>query len=192
MVDGIIENTELPPGYKLERPKWFLSEEEEKEIYTIFVISFLLVFMVVAALYESLVKPFIIMLTVPLGLIGVFLIFWLTETNFDRSAYIGVILLSGIVVNNAILMVAKISNLHKNGTSIRKAIIEGASQRLRPSLMTTMTTVFGLLPLVISGGESRLWGTLALSTIGGLTTSAFFVLFVTPAIYRLLSGKKNY
>ncbi|MCH8128060.1 efflux RND transporter permease subunit [candidate division KSB1 bacterium] len=192
LVDGIIENTELPPGYKLERPKWFLSEEEEKEIYTIFVISFLLVFMVVAALYESLVKPFIIMLTVPLGLIGVFLIFWLTETNFDRSAYIGVILLSGIVVNNAILMVAKISNLHKNGTSIRKAIIEGASQRLRPILMTTMTTVFGLLPLVISGGESRLWGTLALSTIGGLTTSAFFVLFVTPAIYRLLSGKKNY
>ena len=92
----------------MDRQKWFLIEEEENEIYTIFVISFLLVFMVVSALYESLVKPFIIMLTVPLGLIGVFLIFWLTETNLDRSAYIGVILLSGIVVNNAILMVAKI------------------------------------------------------------------------------------
>lgn len=186
VVDAIIENTQLPPGYKLEQPRWFLSEEEKLELYTVLALSILLVFMVTAALYESLVQPFIIMLTVPLALIGVFLIFWLSETNFDRSAYIGVVLLSGIVVNNAILLVERTSRLRREGMAIDDAILAGAGQRLRPILMTTATTVFGLLPLVAAGGESRLWGTLALATIGGLCSSALLVLAVTPALYRIL------
>ncbi len=104
------------------------------------------------------------MLTLPLALIGVFLIFWLTGTNFDRSAYIGVVLLMGVVVNNAILMVARISRLQMEGKPVQEAIFLGATHRVRP-ILTTLMTVFGLLPLVLSGGESRLWGTLALSTI---------------------------
>ncbi len=186
LVDAVIKNTALPPGYKLKQPKWFLSAEEKKLIYWVLALSLLLVFMVTAALYESLIQPFIVMLTVPLALIGVFLVFWLTETNFDRSAYIGVILLSGIVVNNAILMVERITRLRRQGLPVREAIVRGAEQRIRPILMTTATTVFGLVPLVLSGGESELWGTLALSTIGGLSSSAALILFVTPALYRLL------
>ena len=186
VVDGIIQGTALPPGYKLEHSRWSMGEDELQQIYFVFGLSILLVFMVTASLYESLLQPFIIMLTVPLGLIGVFLAFWLTETNFSRSAYIGVILLSGIVVNNAILLVERISRMIREGYPRDEAIWLGAMQRLRPILMTTSTTVLGLMPLFISGGEEKLWGALTLATIGGLSSSTLLVLFVAPCLYKLL------
>ncbi len=184
-LERVMKATVLPPGYSLQVPTYDFSSDEQKDLLFVGLIATLLVFMVMAALYESLLQPFIVLLTVPFGLIGVGLIYWLTETNFDRSAAIGVIMLSGIAVNNAILLVERITALKNQGMPVMEAIIAGSGQRLRPILMTTATTVLGLLPLVLAEGKATLWGTLALSTIGGLTSSTILVLLVTPSLYRL-------
>ncbi len=191
LVKSIIKTTHLPPGYKLERGRWmFMGEEEKKQIYQVLALSILLVFMVTASLFESLRQPFIVILTIPLALIGIFLIFYLTDTNFDRSAYIGVVFLSGIVVNNAIILVDHINSVRKREPEKERAIIIGAADRVRPILMTTATTVFGLLPLVLfSHEEKSIWFSLALATIGGLIASAIFVLTVIPVLYGLLAAK---
>ncbi len=193
LVDTIIETTVLPPGYELDRGRFtFMKEEEKKQIYQVLALSILLVFMVTASLFESLRQPFVVILTIPLALIGIFLIFYLTDTNFDRSAYIGVIFLSGIVVNNAIILVDHINSLRRNGMDFLDAIITGAADRVRPILMTTATTIFGLLPLILfSREEKSMWFSLALATIGGLIASAVFVLTTIPILYSILAGKKS-
>lgn len=191
LVESIIETTDMPPGYDLDRGRFsFMKEEEKKQIYRVLALSILLVFMVTASLFESLRQPFVVILTIPLALIGIFLIFYLTDTNFDRSAYIGVIFLSGIVVNNAIILVDHINRLRSNGMEFREAIITGAADRVRPILMTTATTIFGLLPLVLfSREEKSMWFSLALATIGGLISSAIFVLTTIPVLYSVLAKK---
>jgi HAE1 family hydrophobic/amphiphilic exporter-1 len=130
------------------------------------------------------------MVTVPLGLIGVFIIFLITHTNFDSSAYIGVILLCGIVVNNGIILIDHINNLRRNGMELHSALVQACQDRIRPILMTTATTIFGLLPFVLldpgkGEGHARIWYTLSLSTIGGLITSTIFTLTVIPVFYLL-------
>jgi HAE1 family hydrophobic/amphiphilic exporter-1 len=192
-VESVVKSTVLPPGYKLQRPRYFfMTEEEKRQIYWILAFSLLLVFMVTAALYESLRYPFVVILTVPLALIGVFLIFFFSENSFDRSAYIGVILLAGIVVNNAILLVHNIQLLHGRGLSLNEAAFQGALDRARPILMTSATTIIGLLPLVLfARAREGIWYALALSTIGGLLSSTFLVLLVTPVLYSLVSRKRR-
>ena len=186
LVDTIVKTTHLPPGYSVERATYFFLKEEEKhQIYLVLGISLVLVFLVTAGLFESLLHPFLILFTVPLSLSGVFLIFYLTGSSFDRSAYIGVILLGGIVVNDSILLVDHINNLRRKGVKIIEAVISGTSDRLRPILMTTFTTIGGLLPLVFlsSGGSEDIWYSLSLATIGGLLASTTMVLTVIPALY---------
>ncbi|MDZ7361889.1 MAG: efflux RND transporter permease subunit [candidate division KSB1 bacterium] len=188
-VESIVKNTHLPPGYKLEQPEWrWGSVEEEKELWKVIGLSLLLVFMVTAALFESLKQPFIIMTAVPMALIGVFLIFWLTDQPFDRSAYIGVVLLGGIVVNNAIILVDHINQLRRGGMVKIEAIVTGAGHRLRPVLMTSLTTIVGLLPMVVAADKTGLWYALALATIGGMASSTLMVLLVVPALCAF--GKK--
>jgi hydrophobic/amphiphilic exporter-1 (mainly G- bacteria), HAE1 family len=189
LVASIIETTDLPPGYVLDRGRFmFMKEEEKEQIYRVLALSILLVFMVTASLFESLRQPFVVILSIPLALIGIFLIFYLTDTNFDRSAYIGVIFLSGIVVNNAIILVDHINQLRNKGLKFHDAIITGAADRVRPILMTTATTIFGLLPLVMfSREEKSMWFSLALATIGGLIASALFVLTTIPVLYSFLA-----
>jgi len=133
--------------------------------------------MVTAALFESLAAPLVVLLTLPLALIGVFLIFFFTGGTFTRTAYIGTIMMAGIVVNNAILIVYHIGELR---------------QRVRPILMTTLTTVFGLLPLVLfaQNTDENIWNSLALATIGGLLSSTLFVLVAVPVAYRYLVARK--
>jgi len=192
LVKSIIKTTQLPPGYKLERGIfYFLQEKEKKQIYFVLALSILLVYMVTAALFESLLHPFVIILTVPLALIGVFLIFFLTDTPFDRSAYIGVILLGGIVVNNSIILVHHINSLRRKGLGVLDAVIQGSKDRLRPILMTTATTVIGLLPLVLFTKEESIWYSLALATIGGLLSSTTMVLTVIPCVYLVFERLKS-
>ena len=137
-----------------------------------------------AGLFESLLHPCLILFTVPLSLAGVFLIFYFTGTNFDRSAYIGVVLLGGIVVNDSILLVDHINLLRRRGMRSREAVLQGTSDRLRPILMTTFTTIGGLLPLVLlSRSNESIWYSLALATIGGLIASTLMVLTVIPVLY---------
>jgi HAE1 family hydrophobic/amphiphilic exporter-1 len=182
-VESIVKNTHLPPGYKLEQPEWSWGNvEEEKELWKVIGLSLLLIFMVTAALFESLKQPFIVMTAVPMALVGVFLIFWLTDQPFDRSAYIGVVLLGGIVVNNAIIMVDHINQLRRVGMEKREAIVSGATDRLRPILMTSLTTIVGLVPMVVAADKTGLWYALALATMGGMVSSTLLVLLVVPAL----------
>ncbi len=188
-VDAILKNTHLPPGYKLERRSFlFMREEEKQQIYIVLAVSLLLVFMVTAALFESLKQPLIVILTVPMALIGVFVLFYWTDAGFDRNAYIGVILLSGIVVNNSIILIDHINALRRADYSRTEAIIQGAQDRVRPILMTSGTTIVGLLPLILfASDKTSIWYSLALATIGGLLSSVFLVLTVIPVIYYLFT-----
>ncbi len=134
------------------------------------VFSLILITMILAALYESFLQPFYILLAVPLGLIGVFLAFVFAGAAFDASAYIGVVLLGGIVVNNAILLVDHINLKRRQGAGLLEAVLEGTRERVRPVLMTAGTTVFGILPLLFfraEAGRGEIWSSLALCTAGG-------------------------
>ncbi|MGD2152753.1 MAG: efflux RND transporter permease subunit [Gemmatimonadales bacterium] len=189
--DVAVDATRLPAGYTIEKERsYFWTEEEERQIYTVLVFAVLLVFMVTAALFESLRAPFVVLLTVPLALIGVFLIFFYTGASFTRSAYIGVIMMAGIVVNNAILVVYHIGEIRRKGSELKEAIIQGTLERVRPILMTMLTTVFGLLPLILFSEtiDATIWNALALATIGGLIASTVFVLTSIPVLYYILEG----
>ncbi|MFW6089265.1 MAG: efflux RND transporter permease subunit [Gemmatimonadota bacterium] len=191
--DVVLDATELPPGYTIEeddRFRW--SAEEETQVYLALGFAVLLIYMVTAALFESLAAPFVVLLTLPLALIGVFLTFFFTGGAFSRTAYIGTIMMAGIVVNNAILIVYHIGELRERLPS-REAILQGTLERVRPILMTTFTTVFGLLPLVLfaQSTDENIWNSLALATIGGLISSTLFVLVAIPVAYRYLVVRRG-
>ena len=192
MHEATIESTEVPPGYTVQKGSrgFTIRQEERTQIWLVSTLALLLVYMVTAALFESLLQPLCVILTVPMALIGVYLIFFYSEASFTREAYVGVIMMFGIVVNNAILLVD-----HVNGVRARfpelplsDAIVKGTLERVRPILMTTATTVLGLLPLVLfgEGTGSNIWDALALVLIGGLLSSTLFVLTITPAVYHVL------
>ena len=125
---------------------------------------------------------------VPMALVGVFLMFFFTDASFTREAYIGVIMMGGIVVNNAILLVDHINLLRrKGGLGLMDAAVRGTLERVRPILMTSTTTIFGLLPLVLFSeyADANIWNALGFALIGGLTSSTVFVLSLTPAVYLL-------
>jgi HAE1 family hydrophobic/amphiphilic exporter-1 len=194
---AVIANTALPPGFSIvEEEGWRWSEDEQRQIYGVLAFAIILVFMVCAALFESLRQPICILLTVPMALIGVFVLFWLTGASFTREAYIGVIMMSGIVVNNAILLVDHINQLRRyQALPLEQAVTRGAAERMRPILMTTVTTIAGLLPLVLfsEAADANIWNALGFALIGGLATSAVLVLTVTPVLYFLFerAGEKT-
>ena len=193
--DQTIAATEVPPGYTVKKADtWRWDDEERTQVYLVFAVSVLLIYMVTAALFESLVLPLCVLLTVPMALIGVFLIFFYTGASFTREAYIGVIMMGGIVVNNAILLVDQINRARRERRlPLRRAILAGTLERVRPILMTTATTVLGLLPLVLfsSGADANIWNALAYALVGGLLSSTLFVLTTTPALYLLFQKRWN-
>jgi len=184
---AVFDSLHLPPGFAASLDEqWYVTEEEQEQINFAIAVALVLIFMILAALYESFVTPFFILLAVPLSLIGVFVAFVVAKAPFDPTAYIGVILLSGIVVNNAILLVDHINLRRRQGLGLLEAVVRGTKDRVRPILMTTATTVFGMLPLLLIGAEAnkrQIWSSLALCTVGGLTTSTLLILFVIPVLY---------
>ncbi len=188
--DAVIASTFLPPGYTLQAGdagRW--SEEEQRQVHGILALSIALVFMVTASLFESLRQPAAVLLTVPMALVGVFLAFFFTRASFTREAYVGVILMAGIAVNNAILLVAHITHLRRaDGIGLEAAVVRGTIERVRPILMTSATSIGGLLPLVAfsASADENIWNALAYVLIGGLASSTLFVLTVTPALYFLV------
>lgn len=153
-------------------------------------VSVLLVYMVMAAQFESLREPFIIMFTVPLASVGVLLTFMFTGSNLDIPALIGVIMLVGIVVNNGIVMVDFANQLRAEGHDRLEAIARAAQIRLRPIMMTSLAAIFGMLPLALGIGEgSAGWAGLAKSVIGGLSFATLLTLFVIPTMYTLFAPK---
>jgi len=191
--DAVLDATQLPPGYRIEKERGFrLSSEEKAQVYLALGFAVLLIYMTTAALFESLAAPLVVLLTLPLALIGVFLAFFYTDASFTRTAYIGTIMMAGIVVNNAILVVYHIGELReREGLATRDAILRGTLERVRPILMTTATTVLGLLPLVLFAGsqDANIWNALALATIGGLLSSTLFVLVAIPVAYRWIAAR---
>jgi len=174
---------------------FFISREQQEQIWFVIAVALLLIYMVTAALFESLLQPLCVILTVPMALIGVYLIFFYTNAAFTREAYVGVIMMFGIVVNNAILLVDNVNRVRSRVPSVtlHDAVLKGTLERVRPILMTTVTTVLGLLPLVL-GGEAagtNIWDALALVLVGGLLSSTLFVLTITPAAYILLERNRN-
>jgi HAE1 family hydrophobic/amphiphilic exporter-1 len=156
-------------------------------------LSLVLVFMVLAAQFESIIQPFIIMLTIPLAGVGTVLTFIILGQSLNMMAYIGIIMLGGIAVNNAIILIDRINQLRVEGMDIREAIVLGGSQRIRPILMTSLTTILALLPLTIGIGESAsLRAPMALAVIGGLVSSTLLTLVVIPCVYWILDNFSNY
>jgi hydrophobic/amphiphilic exporter-1 (mainly G- bacteria), HAE1 family len=187
--DEQVEGTYLPPGYSIrERTPWRISDEDAAQFRLVLLVSIGLIFMVTAGLFESIRQPLCVLLAVPMALIGVFLAFFFVGAVFTREAYIGVIMMGGIVVNNAILLVDHINRVRlESGLELLDAIMRGTLERVRPILMTTATTVMGLLPLVLftQAADASIWNALTYSLIGGLLSSTIFVLTTTPALYLI-------
>jgi HAE1 family hydrophobic/amphiphilic exporter-1 len=158
-----------------------------KQLQGVLILAILLVYAVMASQYESLRDPFIIMFSVPLAAIGVVLALKLTGTTFSLQAYIGVIMLAGIVVSNAILLVDYTNVLRRrDGVPLREAVELGGRTRLRPILMTTLCTILGLVPMSLGIGEgAELQAPLARVVIGGLLTSTLITLVFVPTVYTL-------
>lgn len=162
-------------------------QEAFRELAVGLLLALVLVYMVMACLYESLRDPFIVMFSVPLTVTGVVLMFFLTGTTFNVQSFIGCIMLGGIVVNNAILLVDTVNDLRRHGgLDIRQAVEEAGRRRLRPILMTALTTIFGLLPLALGLGEGgEMQAPLARAVIGGLLGSTLVTLIFVPVMYTV-------
>jgi HAE1 family hydrophobic/amphiphilic exporter-1 len=151
-------------------------------------LAILLVFMVMASQFESLIHPFVIMFTIPLALIGVVIGFLVSGITISLTSFIGFILLTGIVVNNGIVLVDYINQLRKRGVEATAAVIEAGATRLRPVLITALTTIFGMLPMVLDNSEgAEMRAPMAITVIGGLTAATVLTLFVVPTLYSLVA-----
>jgi HAE1 family hydrophobic/amphiphilic exporter-1 len=154
----------------------------------IMVIAVFLVFGVMASLFESFRDPFIIIFTIPLSVIGIVAIYMITNTIFDALTLVGLLVLAGVIVNNGIVLVDYTNLLRKRGYSLHDACVEAAGSRLRPILMTTLTTILGLIPMAFFPGEgSEITAPVGKTVLGGLSFGTLMTLFLMPAIYALIN-----
>jgi len=165
-----------------------------KDLTLLLILSIFLVYMVMAAQFESFLDPFIVMFSIPFTFIGVILGFIVTRTTLSVITFLGIVMLMGIVVNNAIVLISYINILRARGFSLSEAITQGGKDRLRPVLMTTITTLVALLPLALSQGEgSESWQPLGITMISGLAVSTFITMLFVPTLYAVFETriKKN-
>ena len=184
-----LEGIDRPKGYEFIFGGEFEEQQEAfREMSFAAVLALILVYMVMASQFESLRDPFIILFSIPLALIGIVLILLLTGTTFNIQGFLGVIVLLGIVVNNAIVLLDYTSRLrHEHKWDLREAVITAGKRRLRPILMTTITTILGLTPMALGLGEGgELQAPMARVIIGGLTTSTLITLVFIPVVYMTL------
>jgi len=155
-------------------------------------IAILLVYMVMASQFESLLDPFIILFTIPLALIGVAIMLFITGTTLNMTSMIGLVVLVGIVVNNGIVLIDYINRLIRDGKQhVTEAILQGSQTRLRPILMTALTTILSMIPLALElGAGAELWGPMARAIIGGLLASTFLTLYFVPIIFDTFQHKR--
>jgi hydrophobic/amphiphilic exporter-1 (mainly G- bacteria), HAE1 family len=195
--DKVIRNAEellqpviLPVDYKMEFTGEELQRRESMSNLTFaLLLSLVLVFMVLAAQFESVLQPLVIMLTIPLAGVGTILTFFLFGKTLNMMAYIGIIMLAGIAVNNAILLIDRINQLRASGMAKKEAIVLAGTQRIRPIFMTSLTTILALLPLTIGLGESAsLRAPMALAVIGGMVSSTLLTLVVIPCVYWVIDS----
>lgn len=164
-------------------------QETFSDLGTLLLIIIMLVFIVMAAEFESLTYPFVIMFSIPFALSGVILLLWATGTTLSTMSLIGIIMLMGIVVKNGIVLIDYINLYRGRNISIIQSVIKGGRSRIRPVLMTSVTTILGLLPMAIALGEgAELWQPMGITVIGGLTVSTVLTLVVVPVLYAVFAG----
>jgi HAE1 family hydrophobic/amphiphilic exporter-1 len=183
---------DLPLGVSIE---WGGEVEEQRKAFgdltLLLILGVILVYMVMAGQFEDFTDPFIIMFSVPFAFVGVIWAFALTATPLNVITFIGVIMLMGIVVKNAIVLVDYTKQLSENGMKLFDAVITAGKTRLRPVLMTTLTTIFGMMPLALSRGEgSEIWNALGITVIGGLLISGLVTLVLVPLVYFLVHSRR--
>jgi len=190
---NVIHQSKLHPlvNVKITGQNKDLQESNDSMVFAL-VLAVFLVYMVLASQFESFIHPFVILFSIPLAMIGAIWALYLSGTQISVVVFIGLIMLAGIVVNNAIVLIDKIKQLQASGVALTKSLIEAGNARLRPIIMTTVTTVLGLLPMVVSfagqqsaGAEIR--APMAITVIGGLLVSTFLTLIVVPVIYSLVT-----
>jgi len=193
-LDKSLEEFAMPVGYSIDRRSlWSKEEESSDNLFLVIALGLVFVYIVTAGLYESFRDPLLIFLTIPAGFIGIVWIFFMLDSHFGHSAYIGAIFISGIVVNNSILLLSRFKRYLQDGRDLISAIRAGVSDHLRPITLTTLTTITGFLPLVLlsSVSSENLWFSLALAGIGGIASSYVFILFCLPVLFYLVEGKRN-
>jgi len=188
----IVGSTPLPNGISaLVSGQSEEMQESFQSMQFALVLAVFLVYLVMASQFESLIHPFVILFTIPLALVGAVLALFITGTTVNIVAFIGVIMLAGIVVNNAIVLVDLINQLRAQGKDRYDAILEAGVARLRPILMTSLTTALGLLPMAMGFGEgSEVRTPMAITVIGGLVVSTMLTLVVIPVVYSLMDRKR--
>ncbi len=193
IIEEAIATMSVPADYKVS-----ITGQEEKRAESMenlgfaLLLSIVLVYMVMASQFESLLHPFTILLTIPLAVVGTVLTFFMLGMTFNIMAFIGLIMLVGIAVNNSILLIDRTLQLRKEGMSRIDAIKQAGQQRIRPIFMTSLTTILALLPLTIGVGESAsLRSPMAIAVIGGLITSTLLTLVVIPCVYEIFEGVKD-
>lgn len=192
-IETVLHNSRLPLDFTYE------ISGQQKEMQTslnslimAMLLAIFLIYVVMASQFESLIHPFIIMFTIPLALIGVILVLWMFSIPVSVIVFIGMIMLVGIVVNNAIVLVDYINTLRKRGIEKTEAIVQAGTVRLRPILMTTLTTILGLLPMAVGLGEgSEIRTPLAITVISGLISSTLLTLVVIPTVYSIFDMRKE-
>lgn len=188
-----LDQVPRPDGYRVQ-----IAGEEVKRKESMgglafaLILSIILVYMVMAAQFESLLHPFTILLTIPLALVGTVVTFYLIGQTFNMMAFIGIIMLAGIAVNNSIILVDRINQLRAAGADVRTAILQAGAQRFRPIIMTSLTTILALIPLTFGFGESaNLRSPMAWAVVGGLITSTILSLIVIPCVYYVFDFSKK-
>lgn len=184
----IIDNTEIPDGISVEIGGQVNDQKSSfSSLFLIFFLGIALVYMVMAAQFESMKDPFIILFAIPFTLVGVILAFFVTGITLSVTTFIGLIMLVGIVVNNGIVLVDYTNMLRKRNYPLRDAVMEAGRSRLRPVLMTSLTTILGMLPMAVSNGMGReMYAPLGITIIGGLLVSTLVTLLLVPAMYTSL------
>ncbi len=192
-VEALMEQFSMPPGYSWKFGRGFDRNDETQQIMAQnILLGIALIFIVMAALFESVLFPLAIITSIGFSVIGVFWFFLLTGTTFSFMASIGIMILIGVVVNNGIVLVDHINNLRREGMPRYEAMLQAGRDRLRPILMTVMTTILGLTPLAVGsthlGGDGPPYYPMARAIIGGLAFSTVTSLFIVPYLYELFDN----
>jgi HAE1 family hydrophobic/amphiphilic exporter-1 len=188
--NAIIDEMDLPSGVNIQVSGSYEDQQDSfRDLSTLGVLIVILVFIVMAAQFESLTYPFIIMFSIPFAFSGVLLALFLTGTTLNVMSLLGGIMLIGIVVKNGIVLIDYITLCRERGMAVIHSVVVSGRSRLRPVLMTTLTTILGMVPMAVGGGEgSEMWRPLGVSVIGGLTVSTILTLILVPTLYCVFAG----
>ena len=165
----------------------------KKQLKLALILTMFLVYMVMACIFESYLQPLLIMISVPMASIGIWSALAITRKPLSQPVFIGMILLAGYVVNAAIILVDHMNHLRVHGISLKEAVIQSGVDRLRPILLTTVSTIMGFLPMALNLGQSSdLWSPLAVTVIGGLLSSTLLTLFILPDLILIADESKGW